>query len=235
MNFLRIVLVRPKYPRNIGLVSRALENFAVSRLLLIAPQCELNEEAKQGAAQGQNPLSQVHIYSDWSSFLQAEAEGPRLAFSRRQGRRRPTRSLNEVVSTEIFNGDRPTYLFFGAEDHGLNHEDLSHIHQTLHFDIPGELQSMNLSHAVVLTLQTLYLRRQYNPAQKSSASLEPITDPEPFLRQWLEALDFDLETRTRWNALTSLKQIIMKGAPSREELHRLEMIVQQTLRRIRQK
>lgn len=235
MNFLRVVLVRPKYPRNIGLVSRAMDNFGLTKLILIAPQCELDEEAKQGAAQGQDPLSQVKIYGHWSDFLRKEVEGPRLAFSRRQGRRRPSQALNDAVKTDIFSGQRPTYLFFGAEDHGLNHEDLNHIHQVIHFDLPGNLQSMNLSHAVVLSLQTIFLSQTSQRKLPESITSEPITDPEPFLRQWLEALDFDLHTRTRWNALISLKQMIMKGAPTKDELHRLEMIIQQTLRRIRDK
>ena len=67
MKNIRIVLVRTKYPRNIGMVSRLMENFGVEKLLLVNPQCELTYEAQQGAAQGQEALRNVQIYPTWES------------------------------------------------------------------------------------------------------------------------------------------------------------------------
>ncbi len=231
MNFLRVVLVASKYPRNVGMVSRILCNFAVEQLILVAPQCELNEEAKQGAAQGQRPLQNVQIYPSWSEFIEQEPEGLRIAFSRRQGKRRPSMPLDRLLEDPILNVDRPTYLIFGAEDHGLAAEDLDLVHRLAHFSLPGDLQSMNLSHSVLVALQSFHQKFGLNKLEEFNE--EPIKDPEAALRLWLEALDFDLDSQPRWNMLTMLKQLILRAAPSNDELHKLEMVIQQTVRKLK--
>jgi len=71
-----VVLVRPKYPRNIGMVSRAMNNFGHERLVLIDPLCELDRKASKGAAQGQQPLRDVIIYRSWDEYAQQEPDGP---------------------------------------------------------------------------------------------------------------------------------------------------------------
>ena len=233
MNFLSVVLVSPKYPRNVGLVARAMENFGVQRLILVSPQCEINLEAHQGAAQGQGPLENLTLYSTSDQFFSKEPEGLRLGFSRRQGRRRPNQALKTLLNEGFIDGSRPTYLMFGAEDHGLSQEDCDLLHQLVHLELPGSLQSMNLSHAVVAALQTIFSFLPQHEIAPATQASEPIQDPEPFLREWLEALNFDLETHTRWNALVMLKQLLLRGAPTADELRKLQMIVQQTTRKLK--
>ncbi len=232
MNQLRIVLVKTKYPRNIGLVSRAMSNFGVDRLILINPQCSLSLKARQGAAEGQGPLSQSVTYTDWDEFYKNEPEGLRVAMSRRQGRRRKSQPFDQLILDKQLPFHQPTYLIFGSEDKGLAGEDLSLVHHLTSLELPGMVQSMNLSHAVVASLQIFYshfkeLKIDPNPP------LHSVKDPEPFLRQWLEALNFDLNTHTRWNALVMLQQLILRSSPSPDEMHKLEMIIQQTSRRLK--
>ena len=231
MKNLYIVLVRPKYSRNVGLVSRIMSNYGLDRLILIDPQCCLDEEARQGAAQGQEPLSKVTVHKDWYCFYKNELEGPRIALTRRQGKRRSSSSLKELLKLDWINLCRPTYLIFGPEDHGLSTQDLKGVHRLAFFDLPGPLQSMNLSHSVLLAMELFYQKLGQNNS-KTHLQPETIKDPEPFLKLWLESLQFDLSSRPRWNALTMLKQMIMKATPTARELHHLEMIIQQTIRRM---
>ena len=231
MKFLKIVLVSSKYPRNIGLISRIMSNFAVDQLILVSPQCDLDLEARQGAAQGQNALENATIYDSWNEFYEKEPEGLRIGFSRRQGRRRASVDLPTFLNDKIIRTDRPTYLIFGAEDHGLSAEDLEMVHRMVHFDLPGELQSMNLSHSVLVAVLGFY--QKFGQTGEATENQDTIKDPEPFLKLWLEKLNFDLESQDKWNALTMLKQLIMKASPTNEELHKLEMIVRQTIRKLK--
>ena len=232
MKNLRVVLVKSKYPRNVGMVSRIMCNFNVEKLILVSPQCEMNEEAKQGAAQGQKPLSDVKIYSDWIDFYENEPEGLRVAFSRRQGKRRASEPWFELMDDPIIDHSRPTYLIFGAEDHGLSADDLEMVHRLAYFDLPGDLQSMNLSHSVLYALLSFFQRHGYVEANEVETN-ESIKDPTPFLELWLKTLNFDLESQSRWNALTMLKQLVMKASPTNDEIHKLEMIVQHTVRKLK--
>jgi TrmH family RNA methyltransferase len=242
MNNLIIVLVKSKYPRNVGLISRIMSNYSIKKLILVSPRCQLDFEAQKGAAQGQDALQSATIYDSWDKFYENEVDGLRIAFSRRQGRRRASLPLAETLELPVVALQRPTYLIFGAEDHGLSAHDMEHTHLVTHYDLPGELQSMNLSHAVLVAVLSFYNKFAQINSQTNKAEPPDLTndvtednlykDPEPILRLWLESLNFNLETQTRWNALTMLKQLILKACPTPEETRKLEMIIHQTIRKI---
>ncbi len=220
-----VILVRPKYPRNIGMVSRAMCNYGQEKLIIIEPQCELDVHARKGAAQGQGPLRQCILYDNWDDYAYNEPDSTRIAFSRRSGKRRPSQPFHEVLEWPVLKDGRPVSLMFGAEDHGLSREDLLWAHRTATLDIPGPLMSMNLSHAVVLALSLL--PRDITPVQQEKT----IQTPDEVLRKWLETLEFDLSTKN-WNAFYAMRQMIMKASPTEHEMELFTAIVEQTVRAI---
>ena len=221
-----VVLVRPKYPRNIGMVSRAMCNFGHQRLVLVDPLCTLDRKASKGAAQGQQPLRDCIIYDTWEDFASNEADGPRIAYSRRDGRRRPVIQMKNLHNWAPLSDGRPLSLIFGTEDHGLSRDDLKWAHRTCTLDIPGPLKSMNLSHAVVLALSQLP-----HMTAGTSPLPEPVQTPDEQLERWLKALNFDLSTKN-WNAFYSMRQMIMKANPTQREMQLFNSIIEQTIRRI---
>ena len=232
---LNVVLVRSKYPRNIGMTARVLANYNLQSLILVDPQCDPKKEAAyQGAAEGQKPSRSMRIYKDWDQFYSEEQEGPRIAFSRREGKKRQSTTLEELVSLDIISWNQPTYFIFGSEDKGLSNEELQMTHRTCHFDLPGEVQSMNLSHAVLFALKSFF---DTNNKEKESIKKEdsPIVNPEKSLRLWLETLNVDLETHKKWNALTVLQQMVLKSTPTAKEFHILDSLIQQTVRKLKEK
>jgi len=224
-----VLLVRPKYPRNIGMVSRAMSNFGHTRLLLLDPQCELDRNASQGAAQGQQPLRDCTCYASWEEYAAAEGDTIRIALSRREGRRRPVQRLAELAEWEAWSDPRSVTLIFGAEDHGLSRDDLKWSHRTCSLDIPGPLKSMNLSHAVVLALSQLPTR--IDTGSEDDAVKPALLSPDDALKKWLLALQFDL-SKKNWNAYHSLRQMIMKAAPTEREMELFNSVVEQTVRRL---
>ena len=221
-----VILVRPEYPRNIGMVSRAMNNFGHERLILIEPLCELDRTANKGAAQGQQPLRDCTTYRSWEEYAEKEPDGPRIAYSRRDGRRRPVYDINELVDWPPLTDGRPVSLIFGTEDHGLSGEDLRWAHRTCTLEIPGPLKSLNLSHAVLLALSQL----PKLDAKEPPAS-EPVQKPDEHLQRWLTALNFDLSSKN-WNAYYSLHQMIMKSNPTQREMELFQSVIEQTLRRL---
>lgn len=221
------------------MVSRAMSNFGYQRLVLIDPQCELDQQASKGAAEGQQPLRDCIIYPNWEAFASAESEGPRIAFSRRDGRRRPVFHIDELNDWSVLQDDRPVSLIFGTEDHGLSGEDLKWAHRTCTLEIPGSVKSLNLSHAVLLALSQWYRQWPHHTAPEKSQQANPqpnpqktIHTPDEPLRRWLEALNFDI-TSKNWNAFYALRQMIMKASPTHHEMELFTSVVEQTLRVIR--
>ena len=208
------------------MVSRAMSNFGHEKLILIEPLCELDRTANKGAAQGQQPLRDCTIYASWEEYAEKEPDGPRIAYSRREGRRRPVYDINELTDWPPLSDGRPVSLIFGTEDHGLSGDDLRWAHRTCTLEIPGPLKSLNLSHAVVLALSQL---PKLKPAEASEP--EPVQKPDEHLHRWLTALNFDLSSKN-WNAYYSLHQMIMKSNPTQREMELFQSVIEQTLRRL---
>src|SRR5512135_151969 len=56
-----VILAKTKYPGNIGSAARAMFNMGLSRLILAAPQCAINEEAYRMAKSGKGILDAAKI------------------------------------------------------------------------------------------------------------------------------------------------------------------------------
>lgn len=238
MQQIRIVLVRPKYPRNIGMVARAMSNYGLKNLIVIDPQCELNIEANEGAAHAQEILKSAVIYPHWQRFYDWENEGIRIAFSARDGRNRETSDFSETITSDRDLQEammtKTIYLIFGPEDHGLAEADLDYVHRIFRMNLPGENQSLNLSHAVINSLCLLHSQMQVRHTNVENAN-ENFFFPEETLRKWLETLNIDIETHQRVNAYTVMKRLLLKGIPNPKELRILETVLQQTIRKLKER
>ncbi len=243
---LSVVLVRPIYPRNIGMCARALANMGGGDFICVAPQCELNDQAKEGAAGAQEALRKVKIYKGLEDLFIHEPEGIRIGLSARDLRSKSTEFLDErfrlLSARESLNFSR-VYLFFGPEDDGLSHADLALFNHICRLPTFGEFTSLNLSHAVLLSSYlfgaSFGRASSFAPNDKSLATTadenrRPHFFPQKTIHDWLEVLGFKLENRYV-NAEKTLSRILLENEPTYEELKVLESILQQNIRKLREK
>lgn len=233
-----IVLVRPIYARNIGSVSRAMGNLGGDQLVLINPQCELDLSAREGAAGCQKFLEEAEVYPNLDDFFKNHERGLRISFSRRCGKNRKVSSWSEKAKSlfsekEALSKQIPIYLFFGPEDSGLSEEDNENVHHVCSLPVYGDFASFNLSHAVQLAL---FIFQSHTPeigSETVSAKEEvlPVSLPDEVLRQWIEAIGFDL-SHDRVNAYTVLRKMILRSCPNDKEVRILNSALRQTLSRI---
>jgi TrmH family RNA methyltransferase len=239
---LSIVLVRPIYPRNIGMCARALANMGGGDVICIAPQCDLDNQMKEGAAGAQVQLAKLKVYECLGAFFEAEPDGLRLAMSARDLRSAPAKYFDDQVK-EI--SMRPTlefdqvYLIFGPEDHGLAIADLDLVHHTCRLPTFGEFTSLNLSHAVLLATYIFSSHFKTRVAHNAEPASEiqqrrPALFPAQSIHTWLEALGFNLDHKYV-SAEKTLNRILLENEPTYEELKVLESILQQTIRKLKTK
>lgn len=244
------------YPRNIGMSARALANMGGSRMILVAPRCELTVEAKQGAAHAQDRLSNTVVYASLEEFSRAEGDGLRIALSGKDFRLGESEPLDRVVNSMVADREhmihslsQPLYLFFGPEDDGLSAEEMAICHHVCSLPTFGEITSLNLSHAVLLALYIVRaaLERPAPGATHDSdatlASTQPnararkielksLYLPRETIREWLTELGFDL-SHERINIETKLTRMLLSHAPSQDELRLLNTVLHQTVRKLR--
>ncbi len=241
-----VVLVRSLYERNVGSVSRTMSNLGSEDLILIDPKCELTYEAQQAAATGQMALQNRRTYASWADFLASEPFGVRIGLTARDGRGRMPKFLRETlddVDRTIAADDDPSikhiYFVFGPEDWGLNREDLTHCQRAAKLPTHGPNTSYNLAHAVLLSL---YIARELWPAPTQpivknlpkDQTLSQKEFPEELISTWLTTLGISLDKK-KVNVMTVLRRMLLQNIPTEKEYRILEMVLQQTIRKLKEK
>lgn len=244
----RVVLVRPIYERNVGAASRAMANMGFSRLILVDPKCELTYEAQQAAATGQEALQNVKIYPSWDDFYESEPRGIMLTTTARDGRGRQVQELGETLqhlkstdpqfqktSTEVLT----IHLVFGPEDAGLNAKDISNSNYSCTIPTFGSNTSLNLAQAVLLALFIIRSelggeRARLDGQQKPKAQQKkPPVFPDQSMRTWLQEMGFKIDNK-KINVYTTLKRMMLQNVPSAKEFRVLEIVLQQSTRKLRE-
>jgi tRNA/rRNA methyltransferase len=154
-DLLRVVLVSPRNPLNIGAAARAMSNFGFSDLRLVNPYDLAFREAR--SAVGAAHL--LEAAREYSTVAEAVADCTLVvgtsAVSRRE-LQHPVRRLEygaRLIRKRLCS--QPVALLFGSEKYGLGNEDLAHCHWLMR--IPSRLEhgSMNLGQAVATCLYEL--------------------------------------------------------------------------------
>ncbi len=257
---IHVVLAHPLYSRNVGNVARAMGNMNGQKLILIDPQCEIDFEARQGAAGSQTHLLELTQYATWADFFKREPEGVRIAFcarSRKDTDPMPLAARVAALDLSAITESQPLYLIFGREDHGLTNEDVEYANFICQLPTYGRFESLNLAHAVLLAL---YIVRESaarlsgveqiiagaqgvasasaadsNAANDKSANLTPVEHfqfPEEVVREWLSTLGFEFGDR-RTDVLKVLKRILLANIATAKELRILEAVLNQTVRKLK--
>ena len=145
MSALRIVLVRPKDPANIGASARAMKNFGLAELYLVAPQRNLSRHAYALASHAEDVLDGATVCETVADALTGCAlvlgttARPRAAEARVYTPREAAETLpREGVA-----------VLFGPEDYGLSNEDLRHCQGYIRIPT-AQYASLNLAQAVQL-------------------------------------------------------------------------------------
>ncbi len=182
---IRVVLVEPREPRNVGAAARAMKNFGLEGLVLVNPERPLDESAFRLATRGAadvlerarsvNTLDEALVDTVYVVATSARArEGyAGEVFTPRQG----------APLVHAMTGQGPVALLFGRENFGLSNEELDRAHAV--WRIPtGGYASLNLAQAVLLVAYEVFLARA-DPA--------PADRPRPAAAGELERLFADLE------------------------------------------
>ncbi len=181
MNPLRVVLVAPRNPLNIGAAARAISNFGFSELRLVNPYQVAFREARS-AVKSQHVLRDAREYAeladavaDCALVVGTTARGPRTLEHPLRRLERGGRLIAKRLATA------PVALLFGSEKFGLSNDDLSHCHWLMRIPTREEHGSMNLGQAVAVCLyeiirQPAAVRSEVEPKPAADAdSLERLT------------------------------------------------------------
>jgi TrmH family RNA methyltransferase len=163
----RVVLVAPRNPLNIGAAARALSNFGFGQLRLVNAY-ELAFREARSAVGASDVMKQAEEFATVAEAV-ADCE---LVIGTTAARKRqlhhPLRPLAEGGKRLRRGNSRRVALLFGSEKRGLSNEDLSYCHWLIRIPTREEHPSMNLGQAVAVCLYELARENAVRPAAEKT-------------------------------------------------------------------
>lgn len=144
-----IVLVRPQLGENIGKAARAMLNFGLTEMRLVAPRDGWPNPAAGPAAAGADiVLEQAQVFETLADAI-ADCSEVYATTVRKRGLVKPVVTPEEAAR-EIHAAPGRTAILFGPERAGLETDDVAVARKILTVPINPEFGSLNLAQAVIL-------------------------------------------------------------------------------------
>jgi tRNA/rRNA methyltransferase len=160
-----IILVRPRFPENIGSVARAMKNMELHRLILVNGCSPLHANAYRLASGADDILERAEEYPTLKEAI-SEMGCVVGVTSRGSRERSPLLSPGDLMKQLVPLSERNWIaLVFGSEREGLTNEELSLCHLYVRIPSSESFPSLNLAQAVMLFCYELFKSSAMTPRQ----------------------------------------------------------------------
>ncbi len=237
---LKVILVEPAGPINIGSVARLCENFSVHELILVSPKCNyLDQDARKMAVKGVKILEKAKVYKDLNSALY-DCTRVIATCGRKEHGDIPLKSNKDALCWAL-NSEREEKiaLIFGREDRGLSNKELLKANKVISLNTSEHYPSLNLSHAVAIVLHQFNQLNKHDFSKTSSKIIYPanlikledcINDAGSLL------LDIGFLMKHTYKAkMTKIKQLLIRGEIKDDEVALIRGIISQARWKIKNK
>jgi tRNA/rRNA methyltransferase len=205
VNPLRVVLIAPRNPLNIGAAARAMSNFGFFELRLVNPYDVAFREARS-AVKAHKVLENAREFptvgdavADCGLVVGTISMGPRTL-------EHPLRRLEfggRVIAKKL--ASTPVALLFGSEKFGLSNDDLSYCHWLMRIPTRDEHHSMNLGQAVAICLYEIIRSPAAAKAKPENRRAAKAEDIERLTELLEEVLDHSGYVHARVEGSTRIK------------------------------
>ena len=184
-----IVLVRPQLGQNIGKAARAMLNFGLTEMRLVAPRDGWpNPDAGPSASGADVVLEQATVFDGVQDAI-ADCSTVYASTVRRRDLVMPVVTPEEM-GRQIGASAGRTAILFGPERSGLETEDVALAHAIVTVPINPQLGSLNLAQAVILLAYEWSKSSELaSPTSKEPEPAAPHSELEGMIAQLDEELD----------------------------------------------
>jgi len=227
---IRIVLVGPQHPGNIGGAARAMKNMGLATLVLVNPRQFPHPEASARASGADDVLRGARVVP---SLAEALAGCGYVAATTARDRDQYFRVIDvrAAAARLVAEASRaPAAVVFGAERSGLSNEELEMAHALVRIPASPEYASLNLAMAVQLVAYELYRARGAAapvavPLAAPLASTQDMERLYAHFAQVLEEIDFRDRTQSGTHLMTRIRRLLQRAEPDHNEVNILRGIL----------
>jgi tRNA/rRNA methyltransferase len=186
-----IVLVRPQLGQNIGKAARAMLNFGLTELRLVAPRDGWpNPDAGPAASGADVVLERAEVFESTAEAI-ADCSFVFASTVRRRDLVMPVVGP-EAMADQIAGSEGRSAILFGPERSGLETEEVALANAIVTVPINPEFASLNLAQAVILLAYEWSKRAEL--AQPTAKGLEPPA-PHGEIEGLIRQLEGDLDAK----------------------------------------
>ena len=221
-----IILIRPQMGENIGAVARAMANFGLSELRIVAPRDGWPNPAAEAMSTNALPIVQAAtIYADnASAFADITRAYATTARPREMEKRvlTPEAAVKEMIPAPA--GEKFA-IVFGPERTGLENEDLSWCDTIV--TIPTtEHSSLNIAQSMVLLGYEWFRQWAVDSGQWTANALSaaPLSHYDALFRQLemhLDGSDFFKVAEKKPGMMLNIKTALLRGRFTEQEIRTL--------------
>ena len=218
---IRIVLVEPSHPGNIGAAARAMKNMALGNLVLVRPKQFPHAEATARASGADDVLARARVVD---SIGEAIADCGFVAATTSRDRDPNIRVVDvreaaERVVSEAQNA--PAAVLFGAERTGLTNTELAVAQVLIRIPANQAYLSLNLSMAVQLVAYELFRAHGAKAVQpEREVPLATVAEMDRLyahLAQVLEEIDFRDRTQSGTHLMMRIRRFLQRAELDQNE------------------
>lgn len=224
---IRIVLVEPSHPGNIGAVARAMKNMGLTSLTLVRPAEFPHSEAAARASGAGDVLAGARVVAS----LEAALEG--CAFvaattSRDRVQRHRVLDVRDAGARIVAEARRaPVAVLFGSERAGLTNEDLDAAHVLIRIPTNPGYASLNLAMAVQLVAYEVFRAGEgaADTGRPALASRESMQQLHAHFSQVLAEIDFRDRTESGVHLMERIRRLLQRAELDDNEVNILRGIL----------
>lgn len=168
-----VILCRTQMGENIGTAARAMLNFGLKELRLVAPQCGWpNAKAVVAASGAVDVLNSVHLFPDLAAAT-ADLHHLLATTARAREMAKPVHDAEAAAAQAgaLLAEDRRVGIVFGPERTGLTNDELLLADALVSYPVNPEFASLNVAQAVLLFGYAW--QRRAAPARPVASTWEP--------------------------------------------------------------
>jgi tRNA/rRNA methyltransferase len=230
-----VVLVRPQLGENIGTTARAMRNFGLRALRLVAPECGWPSAKAVVAASGAHDvLGAARLYPSAREAV-ADLQHVFATTARARELKLPvlTAEAAAAEARRLVGEGRQVGFLFGPERTGLENEELLSADALVTIPTDPGFASLNLAQAVLILAYEWHRAGDHTPPVRDPAATEPQAEKAELaglvdqLLSELEAVDFFKSPDRRVSLGAAIQVMLARRGLTKSEVHLLRGIVKE--------
>ncbi len=230
LNYIRVVLVEPTHPGNIGATARAMGNMGVSNLVLVNP-ADFPSPIANARASGADQILEAATVCE--SLDESLKDCTLVLGTTARDRSIEWPAMTPWAAMQAAKqrlSDSPVAIVFGRESSGLTNSELDRCHHHIRIPVEDSFSSLNLGSAVTVMLYELrkaMIESASNVdnslASEGFASTDQLQGYYQHLESVLTSIEF-IDGRSS-NLMRKLIRLFNRAHPTKEEINILRGIL----------